>query len=430
MVKAKKLKSGSWRCLVFAGYDDQGKRKYKSITVKDPSRKGKKECERLAAEWSAQNQELPSSQLTVHATVRKYIDIKKKVLSPSTIRAYELYLRRRIQPIKDKKIGDLTQTDVQQWINGLTGECAPKYIKNVYGLFSAALSYYGHRSFDVAFPSAAPKATYTPCDADIMLLLDHIADRPQLLSAVLLAAFGSLRRGEICALQPADLTENRVRICKSMVRDTDGYWHTRPMAKTDDSNRLVILPPQVAAMIQLPICLHPEQVSNRFRRAVASSGCQRRFRFHDLRHYYVSIAHALGIPDAYIMSMGGWRTDYVMHRVYRDTLPDVMASEQAKLTDHFNTLFIKDISCCNTCCMDPTNTLPDPDYPSSDQTQKTQKTRTGTGHFSSSRTRTGCKDRAGGGTRTHTPSRTADFESASSAIPTRRQKSLIRFNND
>ena len=29
-------------------------------------------------------------------------------------------------------------------------------------------------------------------------------------------------------------------------------------------------------------------------------------------------------------------------------------------------------------------------------------------------------NRAGGGTRTHTPSRTADFESASSAIPTRR----------
>ena len=32
--------------------------------------------------------------------------------------------------------------------------------------------------------------------------------------------------------------------------------------------------------------------------------------------------------------------------------------------------------------------------------------------------------RAGGGTRTHTPSRTADFESASSAIPTRRQNMI------
>jgi integrase len=87
--------------------------------------------------------------------------------------------------------------------------------------------------------------------------------------------------------------------------------------------------------VALPIGLHPEQVSNRFRRAVRSSGLPH-FRFHDLRHYYVSIAHALGVPDAYIMQMGGWKTDNVMHRVYRDTLPDVMQAEQDKLTKHFH----------------------------------------------------------------------------------------------
>lgn len=332
MAKAKKLKSGSWHCIVYAGKNEDGKRTYKSFTVRDPSKKGKKECERLAAEWSAQHQDVPAGQMTVHDAVRRYIDIKKKVLSPSTVRGYELYLKRRIKPIKDRRIDDLTQTDVQQWINGLTGECTPKYIKNVYGLLSAALSYYGYRTFDVTFPSTAPKPTYTPCDADISLLLNHIQDRPQLLSCVLLAAFGSMRRGEICALQPQDMDGDRVRVCKSMVRDTDGYWHVRPMAKTDESNRTVILPPQVADMVVLPVRLHPEQVSNRFRRAVRSCDCERRFRFHDLRHYYVSIAHALGIPDAYVMQMGGWKTDHVMHRVYRDTLPDVMAREQDKLT--------------------------------------------------------------------------------------------------
>ena len=55
MATAKKLPSGSWRCQVFAGYEIRdGKKKavYKSFTVKDPSRHGKKECERLAAEWA------------------------------------------------------------------------------------------------------------------------------------------------------------------------------------------------------------------------------------------------------------------------------------------------------------------------------------------------------------------------------------------
>ena len=44
------------------------------------------------------------------------------------------------------------------------------------------------------------------------------------------------------------------------------------------------------------------------------------FRFHDLRHYYVSVNHTLGVPDQYIMAMGGWSTDRTMKAVYRNTL--------------------------------------------------------------------------------------------------------------
>ena len=160
MATAKKLPSGSWRCQVFAGYEIMdGKKKavYKSFTVKDPSRHGKKECERLAAEWAI-GREDRGDNITVYDAVRKYIDIKEKVLSPSTVRAYELYLKKRIAPIQSTMLPDLTQTGVQLWINGLSVDCSPKYIKNVYGLFSSAVSYFGGKSFDVAFPSAAPCA--------------------------------------------------------------------------------------------------------------------------------------------------------------------------------------------------------------------------------------------------------------------------------
>ena len=158
------------------------------------------------------------------------------------------------------------------------------------------------------------------------------------------AAFGSMRRGEICALVPSDFSGNRVRISKSMVRDKDNFWVIKPVPKTDESNRTVVLPPEIMSRIIIPahgrvVPLHPEQVSNRFRRAVRSCGCETMFRFHDLRHYYVSIAHALGVPDAYIMEMGGWKTDNVMKRVYRDTLPDVMKAEQEKLNAHFGEVF-------------------------------------------------------------------------------------------
>ena len=352
----------------------QGNGSIKDLTVRDPTRAGKKECERLAAEWSAQHQDTPPGQLTVYEAVRKYIDIKEKVLSPSTIHSYELYLKKRIKPIQDRRIDDLTQQDVQQWINSLATDCTPKYIKNVYGLFSAALAYYETRSYTVTFPSVAPEPTYTPCDDDIALLLGTYGIARNSCPASSwrpLAASGAGR----FALQPQDMDGNRVRMCKSMVRDVDGYWHTRPMAKTDESNRTAILPPQVAGMVVLPVQLHPEQVSNRFRRAVRSCGCTRKFRFHDLRHYYVSIAHALGVPDAYIMQMGGWRTDHVMHRVYRDTLPDVMAKEQDKLTQHFTGSF------CKTFCMDPENHQKTPAPHDEERASDTSETRVNTAFF-------------------------------------------------
>lgn len=347
MATARKLPSGSWRCQIFVGYeiDDGGSKKkvYKSFTCKDPSRRGKKECERMATAWVLTHQD-PGDDITVYDAVRKYIDIKEKVLSPSTIRSYELYLK-RIAPIQSEMIFGLTQTRVQKWINRLHVEGrSPKYIKNVYGLFSAAVAYHGGNVFQVSLPSAIAPNLHTPCDDEMRILLDHIRDRPELLTAVLLAAFGSMRRGEICALLPSDFSGNRVRVSKSMVFDKDDCWVIRPTPKTDESNRTVVLPDFVVEKIALPdhgrvVPLHPEQVTNRFRRAVRSSGCKNQFRFHDLRHYYVSIAHALGVPDAYIMEMGGWKTDNVMHRVYRDTLPDVMSKEQGKMTEHFRGIF-------------------------------------------------------------------------------------------
>ena len=346
MATARKLPSGSWNCKVFAGYeivDSKKKRIYKSFTVADPSRRGKKECERLAAEWLV-TQEDPGDNITVFDAVRKYIDIKEKVLSPSTIRGYELYLR-RITPIQTNMIQTLTQTQVQRWINSLAADgCSPKYIKNVYGLVSSAVRYFGGRTFSVSLPAAIAPDLHTPCDDDMRLLLEHLKGRPELLAAVLLAAFGSLRRGEICALKVEDFVGDRVRITKSMVLDKEGYWCTKPTPKTDESNRTVVLPAFVLEHITMPksgrvVPLYPSQITSRFYRAVRSCGCETPFRFHDLRHYYVSIAHALGVPDAYIMQMGGWATDNVMHRVYRDTLPDIMAAEQEKMTNHFADVF-------------------------------------------------------------------------------------------
>lgn len=362
MATAKKLPSGSWRCRVFSHWemkpDGSKKAVYESFTSKDPSRRGKKECERMAAEWAMSRQDRDVLELSVREVMTAYTDAKEKVLSPSTVNSYRQILRTGIDEIALHYVGDLTPAIVQAWINNLYGRTSAKYVRNASSLFGAALKFYSGPSFKVTLPQPEVFTPHVPDDGEVQTLIRYITEttrdgtrrdmrpRKELYAAVLLSAFGSLRRGEICALMPSDfdMDAHTVRVTKDIVKDSDGFWITKPMPKTDSSNRVVDLPAfvceEIAAMESFQNgfgCIikgTPDQISNRFRRAIRFSGVTP-FRFHDLRHYYVSIAHALGIPDAYVMEMGGWKTETTMKRVYRATLADRRKAERDRLTGHF-----------------------------------------------------------------------------------------------
>ena len=79
MAKAKKLPSGNWRVLVYAGKEN-GKNKYKSFTA--PT---KKEAEFQAAQYAMERKERENGAMTVQEAIDRYIDAKEGVLSPSTV---------------------------------------------------------------------------------------------------------------------------------------------------------------------------------------------------------------------------------------------------------------------------------------------------------------------------------------------------------
>ncbi len=361
MATAKKLPSGSWRCRVFSHYeirpDGTKKSVYETFVVKDPSKRGKKECERLAAEWSVNRQDR-GPDITVREAIRKYIDLKEHVLSPSTIRGYERYYANCYESIQLYSVRELTAPLVQSWVNAFSATHSPKYTKNAYGLLRSACEFCGGPQLHATMPASQRFNAHAPCDEEIRSLIEYLQTAPrardakeELLTAILLAAFGSLRRGEICALTAADFDfdDCTVRINKDIVEDKDRAPVLKHAPKTDVSNRIVKLPRFVLDRIDPNtrgriIKATPEIITNRFRRAIRFSHAEIPFRFHDLRHYYVSIAHALGIPDAYIMQSGGWKTDGVMKRVYRNTLSDRAALEQQKLDSHFDRTFGESVS--------------------------------------------------------------------------------------
>lgn len=333
MAKAKKLPSGSWRVQVFDYKDVDGKRHYKSFTAST-----RREAEYLAAEWAAgKADELPEN-ITLYSAVTKYIDIKRGVLSPSTIKGYEATQRCYFKDIGLKKLQELTNTDLQIWISNLSTNHSPKTVRNAHGLMTSAVEMFAPDfHLKTTLPARKKPELYTPSDDDISILLHHIAGK-ELEIAVLLAAFGPLRRGEICALTSDDVHGNIISVSKSMVLGPDKLWHIK-QPKTYSSYRDIEFPSFVIDKIKDKkgrlIDATPDQITHRFERAIRFAKLPH-FRFHDLRHYSASIMHAIGVPDQYILQRGGWSSDNIMKSVYRNVIDIESVKQNKKILKHFD----------------------------------------------------------------------------------------------
>lgn len=337
MAKAKKLPSGSWRVQVFDYKDLDGKNHYKSFTA--PT---KREAEFSAAQWAAGKSEEAAANISVYEAVTRYIEAKRGVLSPSTLRGYQSVQRNYFKPYElgRIKLNDLTNTIIQVWISDISEKVGPKSVRNAHGLLSGTLEMF-HPDFNLktTLPAKQRPELYTPSDADIQILLKHIKGK-ELEIAVLLAAFGPLRRGEICALTSEDIHGNVVNVNKSMVMGDDKMWHIK-QPKTYGSYRSIEFPNFVIEKMKgidgKIIKATPDQITHRFIRAVKSSGLPE-FRFHDLRHYAASIMHAIGVPDQYILQRGGWASDNVMKTVYRNVIDIESAKQNKKILKHFSSV--------------------------------------------------------------------------------------------
>lgn len=341
--KKQQTESGRFRAQT-SYYDDMGKRRVKSFTADTLE-----EAKYLAMLWKKDNNNRSRLvRIRVADAVEKYIDMKRAVLSPSTIRSYVNTAAAHIdnEPVGNIYVHELTTAPVQLWISSLASVYSPKTVRNTYALLKSAVEMFEpDKHFKVTLPQKEKLEYYCPSDADIAKLLDQIRFKygpaSDLEIAVMLAAFGTLRRGEICALTSDDVSGNRIHVSKSMVRDEWGVWTVKG-TKTYSSNRIVDLPGFVIDMISNKsgriVDIQPDKLSFRFKDCVTNAGLPA-FRFHDLRHYSASIMHAIGVPDQYIMDRGGWASDNVMKSVYRNVIDIEKSRQTKKINDYFAVKF-------------------------------------------------------------------------------------------
>lgn len=350
MPTAKKLKSGSWRCQVYSHTEEilqpdgtiKKKIVKKSFTCDDTSAKGKRKCEQMAATWAVEREETQKyGRITFNDAMTNYIASRENILSPRTISDYLAIQKNYLANLKPRDLYSITQSEIQNQINLESAHLSPKTVRNIYGLLSVVFATYRP---DFALRTVLPKNTkpniYVPSDDDIKAVIGASKGTDMELP-ILLAAFGPMRRGEICALTSDDITGNIVHVHLNMVKNKEKQWVLKS-PKSYEGDRYINYPNFVAEKFKNKkgriVEITPDVLTSHWNRLLKRNNLQS-FRFHDLRHYSASIQHALGVPDSYIMKRGGWGNDRTLKTVYRHVLEEKVKQMDMLTNDYFEKTF-------------------------------------------------------------------------------------------
>ena len=349
-MEARKLPSGSWRCRVYSHTEDvlqpdgstKQKKVYKSFTCDDTTLKGKRKCEKMAAEWAENKEQRPkNSDITFGDALDEYIRLRSSVLSPGTIREYKRSRKADLQGLMNISIYKITQNDIQKEINKESLNHSPKSVKNMHGLISAVFDIYRPDfRLKTKLPEKVRPKINIPSESDIKRLLDIVKDTDMEIP-ILLAAFGPMRRGEICALDSDHIKGNIVHVEYSIALNENNEW-VKKRPKSYAGDRYIAFPDFVIAKLSdkkgIITDLNPAMISNRFKRILKRYNIPE-FRFHDLRHYSASLLHAMDVPDQYIMQRGGWGSDTVLKQVYRHVLEEEAKKQNDRINERFSELY-------------------------------------------------------------------------------------------
>ena len=304
-MKPRRLPSGAWNCRVMI--DGQSY----SFTHSD-----KKTVMRMASEFADEYRRKMDNP-TLLERMREYVAENEERLSPSTVRSYNGMIRmieERTPRIASKRLSAITEQDVSDIVRPLrTLKTKRNYVNFIHACTGKSAG---------KLTGVSSKRVHVPTELEVKGQL-QIFRNTELEIPIMLAAYGGLRRGEICALRMSDIDGDFVHVSRAVVRDQLGEWVTKD-PKTASSVRSVLLPHFVIERIQVQgyiTHLLPSQVSNRFWKKQRNLGIPP-YCFHSLRHFHASYLHYLNIPDAYIMQRGGWSTPSVMQSIYRHALED------------------------------------------------------------------------------------------------------------
>ncbi len=342
------LPSGSYRAHAYLGKDENGKPIRPSFTHEDYNTVLLWALDQKREHQREKNFRTNPSNMTLGEAIDRYIESKSSVLSPSTIREYKRIRHNNIQGLIHIPLCRLTQNDIQVAINQEATRLSPKTLRNHHGLITAVLAVY-LPSFkpNTTLPKKVKPDIYIPTEEELKKVLASCVDTPMEIPVVLAACCG-MRRSEICALKWSDVNfqKNTLSIRGALVFD-ENHQAVEKGTKTTAGKRIIPMMPPVRAVLEKAYASHgdEERLTTLSLNAITSAFPHllhraevNHFRFHDLRHYVVSLMLYLNIPKKYIADYVGHENENMIDQVYGHIMQDKKSSFTDLLANHLNSL--------------------------------------------------------------------------------------------
>ena len=238
MATAKKLPSGSWRCLVYSHteriFDTKSgtwkdKRIYESFTSDDPSRRGKADAERQAAEFqqdrdtNVSRKRQKNGNILLKDAMKKYVEAIGPSLSGTTVQGYSKEQYDSYAFLMEKKLKDITTEDLQKAVDDDTKRpskrstktktpISPKTVRNTYSYIRSVINYfYPNDNYDVRLPKIPKKVkSLIPAKTVLEIIKDTEIELPCLLACWLSYSMSEIRGIRVRDISNGYITLDRV----------------------------------------------------------------------------------------------------------------------------------------------------------------------------------------------------------------------------
>ncbi len=337
MAKVEKLPSGNYRIRVY----DKTTGSRKSFTASS-----KAEVKLLAAEWeNGIKEKTKPKDFTLDEAVTEYIKSKENILSPSSIRGYEVIRKNALGALAKIKICVITEMDLQKWVNSNAAKYKPKTVKSQFGLVTATLRQNKIQlDFDtILLPDILPQEPKIPTEQEIGIIL-RIVEGTSVELPVTIAVTTGMRQSEIAALKWSDYDGAFLHVHSAKVPGKDNKYVLKDTTKSKASTRTI----EVDSVLKhrLDRAEHksefispmlPSSVLRKFQQLCDKNGLPH-FTMHGQRHGNASMMLAQGVPDKYAMDRLGQSSPNMIKNVYQHLYDEKKKEISKIMSDKFSAI--------------------------------------------------------------------------------------------